>query len=74
MSLLSNGKPLNIKEQTIDDLVSGLTLVFRVTPSGEARLHLLGDNLPLGNRDFQFDGSGELAGTGVSLRYCNTQD
>jgi len=74
MSLLPNSKTLNIKEQIIDDLVSGLTLVFRITPSGEARLHLLGDNLPLGNRDFQFDRSGELAGTGVSLHYSNAQD
>ena len=74
MSLLPNSKTLNIKEQIIDDLVTGLTLVFRRTPSGEARLHLLGDNLPLGNRDFQFDGSGELAGTGMSCRYCNPQE
>lgn len=62
-----NGKTLQIKEQVINDLVTGLTLVFRITPSGEARLHLSGDNLPFGNRDFQFDSEGRLAGTSTGL-------
>ena len=57
------------KEQLIDDQVTGLTLIFRVTPSGESRLHILGDNLPFSNRDFQFDTDGKLAGTGCGVRY-----
>ena len=64
-----NAKTLNIKEQYINDLVTGLTLIFRVTPSGESRLHILGDNLPFGNRDFQFDIYGKQAGTGCGVRY-----
>jgi len=71
--LRTNSKTLNIKEQFIDDPVTGLTLMFRVTPSGESRLHILGDNLPYGNRDFQFDKNGKLAGTGTGL-YCPNED
>ena len=62
-----NAKTLNIKEQIVNDAVTGLMLVFRVTPSGEARLHLMGGCLPFGNRDFQFDKDGELAGTGTGI-------
>jgi len=69
-----NAKTLNIKEQLIDDPVTGLMLMFRVTPNGEARLHLVGDALPLGNRDFQFDVNGKLAGTGSSVHYCDDRD
>ncbi len=63
--LKQNGGTLRIKEQLINDPVTGLTLIFRLTPSGEPRLHLSGENLPFGNRDFQFDKNGELAGTGT---------
>ena len=68
-----NAKTLHIKEQIINDLVTGLTLIFRVTPSGEARLQLLGDNLPFGNRDFQFDKDGRLAGTGTGMCSCKKE-
>ncbi len=72
--ILPNAKVVNIKEQIINDAVTGLMLVFRVTPSGEARLHLMGDCLPLGNRDFQFDKDGELAGTGTSTGAFEAND
>lgn len=65
--LKTNAKTLSIKEQIINDMVTELTLIFSVTPNGEARLQLLGDNLPFGNRDFQFDKNGRLAGTGTGL-------
>ena len=65
-----NAKECHIKEQLIDDPVTGLMLIFRVTPSGEARLHLIGTSLPFGNRDFQFDKDGVLAGTGTGLSSC----
>ena len=32
-----NAKTLHIKEQVINDLVTGVTLILRVTPAGEAR-------------------------------------
>jgi len=72
--LKENGKTLCIKEQVINDLVTNLTLMFRVTPSGEARLHILGDDLPFGNRDFQFDKNGVLAGTGTGTKLCDLED
>ncbi len=63
--LLTNAKTINIKEQIINDPATGLMLVLRLTPSGEPRLHLVGDILPFGNRDFQFGADGELVGTGT---------
>lgn len=71
--LKNQAKTLKIKEQLINDPVTGLTLIFRVTPSGEARLHLLGDILPFSNRNFQFDEDGNEAGAGVGLcpDFCN---
>ena len=68
--LKQNAKTLYIKEQLINDLVTGFILIFRVAPNGESCLQLLGDNLPFGNRDFQFDKDGELAGTGTGVRNC----
>ena len=68
--LKTNPKTLNIKEQYINDTATGLTFIFEVVPSGEGRLHILGDNLPFGNRDFQFDANGDLAGTGTGVRNC----
>jgi hypothetical protein len=65
--LKKSGKTCKIKEQYIIDLVTELTLIFRVTSHGEARLHLIGDNLPFGNRDFQFNEEGVLAGTGTGI-------
>jgi hypothetical protein len=62
-----NAQTLKIKEQIIHDPITSLTLVFRVTPSGEARVHLSGDILPFGNRDFQFDKEGNEAGAGTGL-------
>ena len=69
-----NAKTLNIKEQVIPDLVTGMTLIFRVASNGESRLHIQGDKLPFGNRDFQFDKDGVLAGTGCGTRYFENND
>ena len=52
--VIANVKILNIKEQIINDMATGLMLIFKLTQSGEPRLHLIGDSLPFGNRDFQF--------------------
>ena len=60
-------KTVKIKEQCINDLPTGLMLIFRVTPSGESRLQLIGEALPYGSRDFQFDIEGKLAGTGTAV-------
>jgi len=68
--LKPDAKTLYIKEQIINDLVTGLTLIFRVAPNEESGLQLLGDNLLFGNRDFQFDKDGRLVGTGTGVRNC----
>lgn len=65
-----NAKTAHMKKQIINDDATGLMPIFRVTPSGETRLHLLDDILPFGNRDFQFDKAGKLAGTGTGLCEC----
>ena len=72
--LKQDAKTLKIKEQLVNDAVTELMLVFRVTPSGEARLHISGRNLPFGNRDFQFNKDGELVGTGTGLCPCKIED
>ena len=71
--LKPDAKTLNIKEQFVNDEVTGLILIFRVAPNGEARLHIGGESLPFGNRDFQFDSNGELIGTGTSWGDCRVK-
>lgn len=57
-----------LQEQVIEDsLASGLSLTIWRTPDGEARIRVTGADLPYGNRDFQFDESGRLVGTGTSV-------
>jgi len=68
-----DAKTLHIKEQIINDQVTGITIILRVTPNGEARIHLLCDSIPFGNRDFQFDKEGLLVGTGTSCSDCQTK-
>ena len=66
MSLKEGGRLWSIREQIIEDPVSGLTFQFEVAPDGEPRLRLYG-NLPHGNREFQFDLEGKEAGAGTHL-------
>ena len=65
--ILPSAETVQIKEQIINDLATGLVLIFTVVPNGESRLHMMGDNLPFGNRDFAFDKEGGLVGTGTGL-------
>ena len=65
MALKPNGAICKIREQIIDDPVSGLTLQFEARDDGTTRLLLCG-NLPFGNRDFVFDADGQEAGAGTS--------
>ncbi len=55
-----------VKEQIIEDPVSGLTIQFAVDPEGLPRLVIFGD-LPDGNRDFIFGTDGIEAGAGTGL-------
>ena len=49
-----------VKEQLIDDDVSGLAFKFEVSPNGSAVLKLFGPILPHGNREIFFTPSGEV--------------
>jgi hypothetical protein len=66
MAVKPNAKLWTIREQIIEDPVSGLTFQFEVMPEGDARLRIFG-NLPFGNREFIFDDKGHEAGAGVAL-------
>jgi hypothetical protein len=59
----------SIKEQIIEDPVSGLTFQFVAMPGSDApfRLRLYGD-LPYGNREILFDETGAEAGAGTALQ------
>ena len=66
MAVTPGGQMVSIKEQIIEDEVSGLTLQFEVMPDGTGRLRVYGD-LPLGNREIVFSAEGEEAGGGTAL-------
>ena len=73
--LKPNAKTAKIKEQIINDRATALMLIFSIAPSGkEYRLQLVGDCLPFGNRDFQFNEEGELVGAGTGLCDCELDD
>jgi hypothetical protein len=69
--LKENAETICIREQMInDEPLSGLTLYFRYNPDNGSTLHIEGESLPSGNRDFYFNVSGELVGTGTGLGSC----
>lgn len=67
MASKPDGKHCVIREQIIEDLVSGLTLQFEVVNDGTARLRILGDLGVGNNREFIFDKKGHLGATGSAL-------
>jgi len=69
MATKPNGQDCIIKEQIIEDEVTGLTIQIEKAPDGESRVRIYGD-LPFGNRDFSFDADGELVGTGTATGVC----
>lgn len=68
MALKPNGGLCAIREQIIEDPVSGLTFQFEMKPGSDApvRLRIFG-NLPFGNREILFDEDGKEAGAGTAL-------
>ncbi len=61
-----NGANVVVREQIIEDEVTGLTLKFERALNGEGRLRLYG-NLSFGNRDFMFSQDGRLVGMGTAV-------
>ena len=68
MPVKPDGKPWTVKEQIIEDLVTGLTFQFEVMPDGEMRFRIFGDSVPFGNREFFFDTDGAEAGSSAMTR------
>ena len=65
-TLKPGGKTFQLKEQIIEDPVTGLTLWIRKAgPSWT--LTLIGDCLEFGNRDLNFSAEGELVGAGTAV-------
>ncbi len=68
MAVKPNGGVCTIREQIIEDPVSGLTIQFVSMPDSDApvRVRIFG-NLPYGNREILFDKNGEEAGAGTAF-------
>ena len=56
-----------IKDQVIEDPNNNMTIQFEVVADGTTRLRIFCDALEFGNRDFAFDLSGELVGSGLAI-------
>jgi hypothetical protein len=64
MSVRENAKTWSVREQIVEDPVTGLTFQFEVMPDrGLPVLRIYGD-LPFGNREIIFSSQGEEAGAG----------
>jgi len=68
MAIKPNADNLTIKEQIIEDPVSGLSFQFSVVEGSDNpfRLRIFGA-LPNGNREFVFDATGTRTGAGSSI-------
>ena len=67
MALKPNATTCWIREQTIEDLPSGLTLRMVASKDG-ARLMIAGSGLPRGNREILFDAEGRAVRVGPLLK------
>ena len=67
MGLKDGARDWTIKEQIIEDPVSGLAIQFEVMPDGDRRLRLFGSSLRFGNRELVFNEGGKMAGSGTHL-------
>ncbi len=66
MPLKPHGALCGIREQIIEDIATGLILMFECK-NGRPRLVIAGDALPFGNREIIFDKDGKEAAAGTLL-------
>ncbi len=64
MPVKPNGALCSIREQIVEDLASGLTLLIECD-AGRTRLVIAGKSLPYGNREIIFDNEGKEAAAGT---------
>lgn len=71
MTLRPNVQEWVIKQQIVEDQVTGLTFQFEAMPGSDApfRLRIFGD-IPGGNREILFSKSGKEAGSSTFLGLC----
>ena len=66
MTIKRSAKLLTLREQVIEDALSGLTLRLQVAEDGTSRLMIFG-GIPFGNRESIFNHEGKEAGAGTSI-------
>ena len=67
MGIKDGAEDWTVKEQIIEDPVTGLTIQFEVMPDGDKRLRLFGPCLRFGNRELIFNERGEMSGSGTHV-------
>jgi hypothetical protein len=70
MNIIPSKKLLALREQLIEDAVSGLTIKIEAAPDGTPRLMIHG-GLACGKREFIFDPTGNFAGTALRQLCCS---
>src|SRR5687767_14926516 len=70
MTISPGEKLLALREQLIEDAVSGLTIRIEAAQDGTPRLMIYG-GLPCGTREFIFDPEGKVAGAALRQLCCS---
>jgi len=72
MIMRSGEKLLALREQLIEDAVSGLTIKIEAAQDGTPRLMIYG-GLPCGKREFIFDPGGKFSGAALRQLCCSRE-
>ncbi|HEX2228712.1 MAG TPA: hypothetical protein VHM64_16365 [Candidatus Binatia bacterium] len=72
MNIIPSQKLLPLREQIIEDAVSGLTIKIEAAPDGTPRLMIHG-GLACGKREFRFDPTGNFAGAALRQLCCSCE-
>ena len=60
MAVKPDGKTWSVKEQTVEDGISGLTFTFEILPDNKPRLHVVSGMFPDVNLQLLFNEKGEF--------------
>ena len=67
MATKDYGREWTVREQIIEDPVSGLTFQFETLSNGSSVFRVFGESLSFGNREFYFDAEGHDAGSSTAV-------